>query len=91
MGKHIGKQIIAQEAGLTWLRHHEANKSGARGLLSQEAHYWFIESLEFGYAVACVEIALLHSDKASHIYNDIVRAWELPGCQALIGGLRIVY
>lgn len=59
-----------------------------KGLLDQEAHYWPFESLEYAYAIACVEIVLLHSEKASQIYHDIVRAWELPDCRSLIGGFK---
>jgi len=62
---------------------------GSRGsLLSRETHHWPLESLEFAYAVACVEIVLLHSDKANTIYNEIREAWELPGCRDLIGGFK---
>ena len=49
-------------------------------LLSTGAFYHLPESLEYYYAVACVEIVLLHSDKANTIYREIVRAWDLPGC-----------
>lgn len=59
-----------------------------KGLLSQEAHHWPLESLEYAYAWACLEIVLLHSDKASHIYTEIRDAWVLPGCKAMIDGFK---
>jgi hypothetical protein len=59
-----------------------------QGLLSQEARHWPGEVLEFAYAVACLEIVLLHSDKANSIYNEIVRAWNLPGCQTVMDGFE---
>lgn len=59
-----------------------------KGLLDQEAHHWPFESLGFAYAVACLDIVLLHSDKANAIYREIVKGWELSGCQAILQGFK---
>ena len=61
-----------------------------KGILSREAHHWPLESLEFAYAVACLDIVLRRSGKARHIYNDIVRAWDLPGCHVFIDACKDV-
>lgn len=63
-------------------------RAKCNSLLSQGALYWPNESLEFAHAVACLEIVLLLSDEANRIFNEIVKSWELPGCQALMKGFR---
>jgi hypothetical protein len=47
-------------------------------------NYWPDESLPFGYAVAAVQVSLLRSEKANNIFNEVVKAYDLPGCQRLI-------
>lgn len=36
------------------------------------------------YAMACLEIVLEHSQDARSIYSEVVKSWELPGCQPVI-------
>lgn len=53
-------------------------------LLTDAVNYWLSGTLVFAHATACVEIVLLHSDKANEIYREIVKAWGLSGNQGLL-------
>lgn len=63
-------------------------QSKARLLSKNGAHHWPFESLEYLYAVACVETVLRYSEAANSIYDEIVGAWKFPGCQALLKGFN---
>jgi hypothetical protein len=54
----------------------------------QKAYYYLPGSFVYAYAIACTNIVLQHSEKAARIYREIVSAWELPGCQSMIGGFE---
>jgi hypothetical protein len=60
-----------------------STKHTGPALLTKGISYWPTESLKYGYAMACLEIVLLRSEKAKALYRDIVQSWGLPGCQAI--------
>jgi hypothetical protein len=41
-------------------------------------HYWTHESLQFAYAFACVDVAIIKSIKARRLYVKIVESWNNP-------------
>jgi len=71
-----------RKLSLTWLQHRQSQK-----LFSEATHYWPSQSLLFAYAMACVQVVLLH-EEADKSYQEAKDAWGLPDCQEVINGYK---
>jgi hypothetical protein len=58
--------------------------------LTDKAHYWPVESLPFAYAMACVQVVILHG-KADKQYQEAKEAWGLPDCVSVAEGIVVNY
>ena len=55
------------------------------------SHYWPVELQPFLVAVACVEVVLKNSEKASLIYREAKEAWGRQDCQTALNEVKIPF
>ncbi|MDP2729313.1 MAG: hypothetical protein Q8O55_02365 [Dehalococcoidales bacterium] len=75
---------------LAFARIKERNQLETQRLFSDGAHYWTADSLPFAYAMACVQVVILHG-KAEKQYHKVVEAWALPDCQLAMQDFKAAY